>query len=129
MTIEELENNLPNGFHDSYLIDLRVDFCAATCCIELDVDRDDPGPNSFKRIKLKISGLAMFVMAPPLTQETLLFGESIWISGYATSPEMFADLERYRQRVPAESFFYSFFLHHYNCYIHLAAKEAAMESI
>ncbi len=31
MTIEELEDTLPNGFHDSCLVSVSVDFLTAAC--------------------------------------------------------------------------------------------------
>ena len=54
MTIEELEETLPNGFHDSQIVSISVNFLVGTCCIELDVDHDDPDPDVFKRMKLQL---------------------------------------------------------------------------
>ena len=55
MTIAELEDKLPNGFHDSIMVGFTVDFAAATACFELDVDYDDPDPEVFKRMKLRVT--------------------------------------------------------------------------
>jgi hypothetical protein len=129
MTIAELEVKLPNGFHDSYLVSIALDFCAGTCRIELDVDYDDPDPEVFRRMRLDLKGLSFFVIDPPAMQTSLLFGDTIWASGYDTTEKILPGLETYRNNVPVGSFFYSFFLHHSNCYIHLAAKEATLENV
>jgi hypothetical protein len=50
MTISELEDKLPNGFHDSFLVSLTANFAAGTACVELDVDDDDPDPEVFRRV-------------------------------------------------------------------------------
>jgi len=40
MTIEQVEDELPNGFHDSFLVSATVDFAAGSACLEIDVDYD-----------------------------------------------------------------------------------------
>jgi hypothetical protein len=126
MTIEELENTLPNGFHDSYLLSVAVDFAAGTGCIELDVDYDDPDPNVFRRMKLRLKGLSLFIVEPPDLRSSLSAGR-ICTSGDVTSEKVLSGLESYRKNVPTGSFFYTFFLDHLNCFIHLAAQEAELE--
>lgn len=126
MTIAELEHNLPNGFHDSFMVGFAVDFAAATACFELDVDFDNPNPDVFKRIKLRVSGLSLFVVGQPDMRNPLSFGSTVWTSGYETDEKMLPDLETYRRNAPAGSFFYSFFLKHYNCFIHLSATDASL---
>jgi hypothetical protein len=49
VTLNELEDALPNGFHDALLVGLSVDFMAASCILELDADFDDPDPNLYQR--------------------------------------------------------------------------------
>jgi hypothetical protein len=129
MTIAELEDTLPNGFHDSHLVSVALDFSAGTCRIELDVDYDNPDPDVFRRMRLDLKGLSFFAVEPPASQASLPFGDTVWVSGYDTSEKMLPSLESYRKNAPAGSFFYSFFLYDSNCFIHLAAKEAALEKV
>ncbi|MGO8795925.1 MAG: hypothetical protein ACLQLC_13975 [Candidatus Sulfotelmatobacter sp.] len=127
MTIPELENKLPNGFHDSFLVSLTANFTAGTACIELDVDHDDPDPEAFRRMTLRLKGLSLFVVDQPDVRSALSFGRTIWVSGHETDEKMMPNLEAYRKNAPAGSFFYSFFLHHWNCFIHLAATDAELD--
>ena len=129
MTIEELENRFPNGFHDAYLVGLTVEFPSASACVELDVDCDDPDPAVYTRIKFRLNGLSLFIVDPPDVRIALSYGETIWVSGCETSDEMLSDLATYRKNVPPGSFFYSFFMSHWNCFVHLAATNAELVSL
>lgn len=128
VTIEELEDKFPNGFHDAGLVGMTVDFPAGSVCIELDVDCDDPDPNVYTRIKFRLTGLSLFVVEPPDASISLSYGDTIETSGYETSDKILPSLEIYRRNVPAGSFFYSFFLNHWNCFLHVAATNAELES-
>ena len=128
MTIEELEDKFPNGFHDAHLVGMTVDFLSGSACIELDVDCDDPDPNVYTRIKFRLTGLSLFVVEPPDVRISLSYGNTIETSGFETSDEMLPNLTSYHKNVPAGSFFYSFFLKHWNSFIHLAATNAELES-
>ena len=128
MTIEELEDKFPNGFHDAHLVGMTVDFPFASACVELDVDCDDPDPNFYTRIKFRLTGLSLFVVEPPDIRISLSYGETLDASGYETSDKMLPNLESYRKNAPAGSFFYSFFMNHWNCFIHLAAMNVELES-
>jgi len=124
MTIEQLEDELPNGFHDSFLVSVAVDFAAGTGCLELDVDCDDPDPEVFRRMKLKLKGLSLFIIEPPDLRRKFSLGGTEWTEGCVTTQAELPNLESYRQVLPAGSFFYSFLLRHWNCFIHLAAQDA-----
>jgi hypothetical protein len=128
VTIEELENKFPSGFHDAYLVGMTVDFPAAAVLIELDLDTDDPDPNVYTRIKFRLTGLSLFIVEPPDVRISLSYGDTIWTSGFETSDKMLPNLETYRKNVPVGSFFYSFFLSHWNCFVHVAATNAELES-
>ena len=126
-TIEALENDLPNGFHDSQLVSICTDFLAGTCCLELDIDYDDPDPDTFRRMKLVLGAVSLLIIESPGPGGCLLPQDSIWVSGCVTSEEVLPDLASYRKSAPPGTFFYSFFLHPLNCYIHIGAKQATLE--
>jgi hypothetical protein len=126
MTLQELENTYPNGFHDSELVSVSVDFPARTCCIELDVDCGDPDPNVYTRTRVKLSGLSLFIFEPLDAQSGMFSGTSLWVDGHETTLKLLPDLEQYRTSAPANSFFYSFFLREWNCFLHLGATDARL---
>jgi len=126
VTIEELEDKFPNGFHDSHLVGMAVDFPSASARIELDVDCDDPDPT---RIKFRLTGVSLFIVDPPDPRISLSYEDTIWMSGYETSDEILQGFSTYRKNVPPGSFFYSFFLYHWNCFVHFAATNAELEAV
>jgi hypothetical protein len=128
VTIEELEDKFPNGFHDSQLVGLTVDFPTESLRVELDVDCNDPDPNVYTRIKFRLTGLSLFIVEPPDLRISLSYGHTIHTCGDETSDKILSGLETYRKNVPAGSFFYSFFLTHWNCFVHVAATDAELES-
>jgi hypothetical protein len=127
MTIDELEDQLPNGFHDAEIVNLSTNFLTGTCCLELDVDYSDPGPTGFRRMKLNFDGVSLLILEAPKTKGLSLTKKSICASGYATTEEMLSNLESYRKNAPSGTFFYSFFLKRLNCSIHIGALGAALE--
>jgi hypothetical protein len=124
----ELEKRFPNRFHDSQLVGMSADFPAASALIEMDLDADDPSPNAFTRIKLRLTGLSFFIVEPPDVGISLSRGNTMWTSGCETSEQMLPNLGSYRNNAPAGSFFYSFFLNDWNCFVHEAATNAELES-
>jgi hypothetical protein len=128
MTIEELEDKLPNGFHDSYLVRFDVDLAAATCMMELDVDYDDPDPEVLRRMQLWVKGLSIIIVEPPAAHTPLKLGDREWTEGVVTTTNELPNLESYRKRVPPGTFFYTFVLRDLDCFIHLAATDAELRA-
>jgi hypothetical protein len=126
MTIEELEQQLPNGFHDSFLIAFRVDFATGSAFIELDLDFDDPGPNMFRRKTLRLDGLSMFVVEPRDLSSSPSTGGRMWLDGCTSSEQIFPKLQSYKGSSTRGTFFYSFFLREWNSFIHIAATNAEL---
>ena len=126
MTIEDIEQLLPNGFHDSYITALHVNYAQRTVEIDMKVwvsgpeaaDRDEYQP-----LKLSLSGLLYFVIEPPDEPDTsepwLVAGGS---SEVATSPS------RLPRPLPTGAFTYWFFVNNWNSYIHIAALTANFET-
>ena len=68
MTIDEISKTLPNGFHDSDLIAIQVDFEHATATMDFAVDVSDWDIESKvvpRRGRLTLTGLLYFVLEPP----------------------------------------------------------------
>jgi len=79
-------------------------------------------------MKLRLRGVSLLVLEPPDPKGTLSPHDSHWASGHVTSEKILPNLDSYRKNAPQGTVFYSFFLHDLNCFIHLGAKEAALEA-
>jgi hypothetical protein len=128
MTIEEIEQLLPNGFHDSYITALHVNYVQRTVEMDMKIwvsDQEEDDPDLYQPFKLSISGLIYFVIEPPgdlyldTSEPWLVAGGS---SEVATSPS------RLPKPLPAGAFTYWFFVNNWNSYIHIAALTANFET-
>lgn len=138
MTLAELENSLPSGFHDSVLKALAVDYEQRT--IRLDVslsvgDADGPREqrDDYRNAQIAISGLVFFIIDPPATDHDFNSPGEIWIvDGYETHsiPEFTKTIEKkLLGAVPTGAFVHSFFVNDWNSYIHIAATDCTIKWI
>ena len=67
MNIDEATIDLPNGFHDSYLLKVEADFSNRTCRTLFCIDISTPGNHerSFRKGELELSKLLYLVIEPP----------------------------------------------------------------
>lgn len=107
---------------------MSVDFPAASVLIEMNLDIDDPNPEAYTRIEFRLTGLSLFIVEPPDVRVSLSCGDTMWTSGCKTSEQILPNLGSYQNNAPAGSFFYSFFLNYWNCFVHVAATNAELES-
>jgi len=140
MTLEELADTLPNGFHDSALQRLSVDYVRRAAHLEMSIKVGDSDGLAEQRddirdARVEVSGLLFLVVDPPSTARGYDFkspGELWVVDGYETrsipeftkliTPDLLGSL-------PPEAFVHSFFISEWNSYIHIAARDCAMKWI
>ena len=128
MTLEEIENSLPNGFHDSEIVSFTVDYLERRATIQLavfvgELDAPPEKRESYRDASLVISGLFFMVIEPPDAEYPLAKGSSLQIDACMTKaldPKLIAAL-------PAASFVRSFFVFPWNGCIHVAGMDAEIE--
>jgi hypothetical protein len=133
MTLAELEDTLPNGFHDAFLYGLAVDYKdqEVNLDVELDFGSDDdlPDVSDYKRAEVKISGLEIFIVDPPdsCPQYGTLGGDELAMNGFVTASDEYwiGRIDpKLIKAAGADAPFYSFFVSSWNSCIHIAAKDA-----
>jgi hypothetical protein len=133
MTLEEIENSLPSGFHDAGLRGINIDYVKGEAVLDLrldigDPDADDPVRREGERTgKVTISGLIYCAIETPdprcLKQEP---GELKRIdsgpmgSGKHLSPELI-------EALPPDAYTHWIFVDEWNAFIHIAAMDASFE--
>ncbi|HKT87449.1 MAG TPA: hypothetical protein VJQ59_03375 [Candidatus Sulfotelmatobacter sp.] len=138
MTLEELANSLPNGFHDSGLKNLSINYDRGTVQLTVSLKVGDPdGPpehrDDTRDAHIEITGLQVFAIDPPSAAAgyDLDSPGELWIAdGYQTRsiPEFTKSMSRdLMESLPAEVWVHSFFVSEWNSYIHIAAKDCAMK--
>jgi hypothetical protein len=128
MTLEELENTLPNGLHDAEVQRMSVDYGHRSLVLELVVwigSMDDPPESreAYKTGRLEISGLVFLVMEPPDARYPYRIESRLTLDSVdprkSLNPELLASL-------PGDAFCHSFFVFQWNTCMHLAGKHAEM---
>jgi hypothetical protein len=117
MTIEEIEETLPNGFHDANLRKIEIDYAKGEVKVEVsvwigDLESSDEELREKKRDgRLMVSGLQFCMIERPDSRYPYQEAGSLWI----------ADSN--------EGFIHYFFINNWNSFIILAAKDARFEWI
>ena len=126
MTFEQLEDLLPNGFHDAQIEKVAVDYAQRSASIVMQlligtpdsIDRDE-----YRRATLNISGLGYVAIEPPdPTYPFMRSGAALNVAGYPEDREKFP-LDALQPMMPKDITCYRFFVHDWNAFIHIAAKE------
>jgi hypothetical protein len=128
MTLEELENTLPNGLHDAEVMRISVDYELRILALDLDVwvgDMDEAPEKreAYRKGLIEISGLLFLAMEPPDPNRPFQNG-SLRIDGCDLSKNLDKKL---LDSLPPEAFFRSLWVSEWNAFIHIAAREAHLK--
>ena len=126
MTLEELEDTLPNGLHDAEVQRVTVDYGQRSLILELAVwvgKMDDPPERreAYKSGRIDITGLIFQVMEPPDPKYPFKDSKELTIDGCNMSKNLNDELLK---SLPSNTFFRSFWVNEWNAFIHIAAKNA-----
>jgi hypothetical protein len=124
MTLEEIDLSLPNGFHDSSIVSVRLDYVQRTAEIDLKIHvsgPDDENKEKYQPATLFISGLVYFVIEPP-GPPNIAHAEPSRVDGGSSELEQAA--YPLPKPLPDGAFTYWFFVSNWNSFIHIAALSA-----
>lgn len=129
MTLVELENTLPNGLHDSEVQRVAVDYEKRKLVLDVAVwvgRMSDPPERreAYKSGQIEISGLIFFVMEPPDAKYPFRDSVKLTIDGCDMSKKLDPEL---LNALPGGAFFRSLWVSEWNAFIHIAARDAAIE--
>jgi hypothetical protein len=137
MTLEELDDRLPNGFHDAKLVSLSLDYVtrSATLHIGLHVGTPDSlDPEEYKIAILRVTGLCFCTVELPCPGEPFLpDGSPVNVSGYPEDPKSFEKVNESLTKIngllakcPPGAWCYRFFSHDWNSFIHIAGTSVEL---
>ena len=135
MTLAELADSLPNGFHDSALKGLRVDYEQRLATISRSVKVGDPdGPpdhrDDFRGCEVQLLAVLFVVIDPPDHRYNFGSASEAWIAdGYETNSisQLMQHMSKLLEGLPRDAFAYSFFVNDWNSYVHVAARDCALK--
>ena len=124
MTLPELEETLPNGFHDAGLVSLTISFDTGVMIIGLkvDVSSSEARMPDYKQAFVHLHGLRGFIcdrspFAGPVRG-------SLAVCGVIPTERELPQLNTLEE--DARRGLYSFFIVEWNSFLHIAADEASL---
>jgi len=139
MTIDEIAKTLPNGFHDSNLTRLEVNYIASSARLAFDIDATPPDVHGrgssriMRTASVDIDGLLYFAIEPPFAQSFAgdYVGDDrrMWITSDTADFSSLRFEDDYHQlRLPTAlangAFQHMFYSSSHNCCLYLAGMSA-----
>lgn len=133
MTIEEIGDTLPNGFHDSDILGINIDYVRGEVTFLIDVDLTSPDEKvevTSRHGELKLTGLLYCVIEPPgysLTNEYVPAEDKLWITGDSSDFSELKECPKLPEPIPDGGFRHWFFISSHNFFIYVAAMNAGFQ--
>ena len=128
MTFEELDKRFPNGFDDAQIISIKIDYSNRQARLKISLrgnPPEDPNRDEYRRAELTILGFYYISIEPPDADHLFYPGLSnVTVDGMPEDPKQFPLFELLQPKLAAGAFCCRFFVHDWNSFIHLAAKDA-----
>lgn len=126
MTLKELDASLPNGFHDSEIQSILLNYVRATATLELSIwvgqlDAPPEKREAYKEATLTVSGIQFATIGPPLADFRTSKAKAITVD---YSEDTAALDQAMLARLPQASFVGRFFVFDWNAFIYLAGMNA-----
>jgi hypothetical protein len=130
MTLDELDSLLPNGFHDMYIGSLELDYSTKTIKLNVDLlvgwpEDSESERNQYQKAIVTITGLCFCSIDPPYPGYPLSpNGSPICVGGDPAKADHLPSLPDLLPNFPEGVWCYRFFVHDWNAFIHIAARDA-----
>jgi hypothetical protein len=127
MTFEDLEKELPNGFHDAELSDVQIDYVHGSMKLRMSFwvgSMQGPNRDEYRPGELRMTGLYFCTIDPPDPNYRYVpTGSALNVSGDPAKPDTFPALEQLSPTLAPGVSCYRFFVHEWNSFINIAAKD------
>jgi hypothetical protein len=127
MTFEELDQRFPNGFVDAEITGLDLDYQNRMAKVFLNLRSnppDSPNRDEYQRATLVLNGFYYFVIEAPDPDHLWYPQRSIQIDGLAEDDSQYRLAGLLKSKQPKDAFCCRFYVHDWNSFIHVAAKDA-----
>ncbi len=127
MTFEELDRRFPNGFDDAEMTSLTLDYQTRTAKLQLSLrgnPPDSPNRDEYQRAVLLLSGFYYFAIEPPEADHLSYPQRSIQVDGHPEDISLFPLFGHLKPKLSGDAFCCRFYVHDWNSFIHVAAKDA-----
>lgn len=132
MKLTEIENSVPNGFHDAFLESVYVDYRSRRALIKLRLCVGDPdaetekGREAYREADLELLDIVYLVIEGPDPRSKYAETKGLWIDGGEAKPDSAPAMPVPVESLPRGAFAYWFFVRDWNSFIHVAAMDATL---
>lgn len=133
MTLNDIEESLPNGLHDAQVQRVEIDYEQRIVKFSLllwtgDLSSDDEATQErYEKGELTIKNFIYCVVEPPDPTYPYAKPEPITIGAGSAIEEPINTETKLPQQLPAGAFAYWFFVNEWNSFIHIAAMDASLQ--
>jgi hypothetical protein len=130
MDLEMIEEMLPNGFHDAYLSELRIDLVRREVCLFLYAlfgDDDQPEAERYKKCKMTIHNYAAAIIETAVAYREIKGTRGLEVDRTALTEADQRSVTQAGYKIPTENFWLSLFVYAWNSRIIVNAPDATIE--
>lgn len=130
MDILTIDNSLPNGFHDAYLVQLNWDFQKHEVRILLDLlmgNDDQPGRVRYKRSILNLRGCAVVLVEPAVAYRAIKSPRGVQIDRVDLTEADQRTIREVGYTIPDGNFWLAWFVYEWNARLIINAQDAHLE--
>lgn len=133
MRLDELEDSLPNGFHDASIEGIVVDYVSQRATLQMKLLVSSPETETqsereiYKRAELQLLGILYFVIEAPDPSYKYAEGKALTIDAGKTSEKSSPAPPIPLDQLPTGVSAYWFFVSDWNSFIHIAAMDAKLQ--
>lgn len=125
MTLDEITDSLPNGFHDAQINSISINYVKreATFDLEIWVAESSQGDSDvYRSAQLKLLQFLFLAIEPPNPRYDYHEEKPLWVAG--SEGQRHISSTQLPSPLPEGAFTYWFFVHDWNSFIHIAALDA-----
>ncbi|WP_058186198.1 hypothetical protein [Terracidiphilus gabretensis] len=127
MTFEELDCKFPNGFTDAEINACAINYEKRTAVIHINLRGNPPDSllhDEYRKAAITLSGMFYFAIDPPDADHLFYPQRPIQVDGHSENALEFPSFAYLKPKLPENAFCCRFYVHDWNSFIHIAAKDA-----
>ena len=132
MTLDELDRDLPNGFHDAKIFSFELDYVGGIASFHLNLlvgwpDDPEPERQAYQQANMTVKGLCFCSIDPPYpTYPFIPRGKPILVTGTRPKPDTSPFVSELVAKFPEGTWCYQFFVDDWNACINIAARDVTL---
>lgn len=130
MTFQDLEDTLPNGFHDAELKSVSIDYVERLLTMQMEILIGTPeagDQDEYRSATLTVTGLYFCVIEPPnVNYPFVTKHKPVRISGDDSWPDSMAGLAAGLAQSNPDFTYHRFFCNDWNSFLHVAADDVQL---